>query len=78
MFASRYYVFALLRKRGVICAVTPILIKPFCVYWTFKHEMIRVGGSCNFPILGAHFLSQKGDNDFRIFNKYADIIITLL
>ena len=43
------------RKRGVICAVTPILswlllILPCVqgVYYTFKHGMFRVSGSCIF------------------------------
>ena len=54
------YVFTLVRKRGVICAVTPLLILPIQgVYWTFKHGMFRVGGSCNFSILCAHFLLLK-------------------
>ena len=45
------HVFTLVRKRGVICAVAPLLIIPIQgVYKTFKHGMFRLGGSCNFPI----------------------------
>ena len=51
------YVFTLVRKRGIICAFTPILIKPIQgFYKTFKHGMFRVVGSCNFSMLCAHFL----------------------
>ena len=36
---------------------TDLLLIPIQgVYYTFKHGMFRVGGSCNVPILCAHFL----------------------
>ena len=43
------------RKRGVICATFKYIQG---VYQTFKLRMFRVGGSCNFPILCAHFLQS--------------------
>ena len=32
------------------------LILPIQGHWTFKREIFRVGGSCNFPVLCAHIL----------------------
>ena len=50
------YVFTLVRKRGVVCAVNFTYTKSFLDIQTWN---ILVSGFCNFPILSAHSFLQS-------------------
>ena len=75
MFASRDVCIHSGKKTWSGLRCTPLLILPIQgVYKTFKHGMFRVGGSCNFPILCAHFLY---DNKWQILSRGTINIPTL-